>query len=63
MNTTVIGLDIAKQIFHLIGLDATGKQVEKKTVVAKQKCTVVFMTFDIVSQPYWVTNHCCADVA
>lgn len=32
MNTTVIGLDIAKQIFHLIGLNATGKQVEKKTL-------------------------------
>jgi transposase len=32
MNTTVIGLDIAKQISHLVGLDATGKQVEKKTL-------------------------------
>jgi transposase len=32
MNTTVIGLDIAKQIFHLVGLDATGKKVIKKTL-------------------------------
>lgn len=32
MNTTVIGLDIAKQIFHVVGLDATGKQVERKTL-------------------------------
>lgn len=32
MNTTVIGLDIAKQIFHLVGLDSTGKKVLKKTL-------------------------------
>lgn len=32
MNINVIGLDIAKQIFHLIGLDESGKQVIKKTL-------------------------------
>ena len=30
MNINVIGLDIAKQTFHLVGLDHTGKQVLKK---------------------------------
>lgn len=32
MNTTVIGLDIAKQIFHLVGLTASGKKTFKKTL-------------------------------
>jgi transposase len=30
MNINVIGLDIAKRTFHLVGLDHTGKQVLKK---------------------------------
>ena len=32
MNINVIGLDIAKQIFHLVALDVNGKQVLKKTL-------------------------------
>ena len=32
MNINVIGLDIAKQIFHLVALDSTGKKVLKKTL-------------------------------
>ena len=30
MNISVIGLDLAKQVFHLIGLDGSGKQSLKK---------------------------------
>ncbi len=30
MNISVIGLDLAKQIFHLVGLDSSGKRVLKK---------------------------------
>ena len=30
MNVTTIGLDIAKNVFHLVGADAHGKQVLKK---------------------------------
>lgn len=30
MNINVIGLDIAKLSFHLVGLDHAGKQVLKK---------------------------------
>ena len=32
MNINVIGLDIAKQIFHLVALNSTGKRVLKKTL-------------------------------
>jgi len=32
MNINVIGLDIAKQIFHLVGLDSQGNKVLKKTL-------------------------------
>ena len=32
MNISAIGLDIAKQIFHLVGLDDQGNQVLKKTL-------------------------------
>lgn len=32
MNISVIGLDIAKQIFHVVGLDSTGKRILKKTL-------------------------------
>lgn len=32
MNINVIGLDIAKQIFHLVALDSSGKKVLKKTL-------------------------------
>ncbi len=30
MNINTIGLDIAKTIFHLVGLDKNGKQIQKK---------------------------------
>jgi len=30
MNVTTIGLDLAKQVFHLVGADTRGKQVVKK---------------------------------
>lgn len=30
MNINVIGLDIAKQTFHVVGLDCRGNQVLKK---------------------------------
>ena len=36
MNISVIGIDIAKHIFHLIGLDTNGKQVLKKSCVARR---------------------------
>jgi len=35
-NISVIGLDIAKQVFHLVGLDKHGKQVMRKTLRRKQ---------------------------
>ena len=45
MNITVIGLDIAKKVFHLIGLNRAGKVVLKRKLnrnrllafIAKQK--------------------------
>ena len=36
MNISTIGLDIAKTIFHYVGLDKQGKQVEKKKLRRKQ---------------------------
>ena len=36
MNVTTIGLDIAKNVFHLVGADARGKQVLKKQLKRKQ---------------------------
>jgi transposase len=36
MNISVIGLDIAKQIFHLVGLDGTGRGVLKKKLRRSQ---------------------------
>lgn len=39
MNISVIGLDIAKHTFHLVGLDAMGKRVFKKTLRRAQLLT------------------------
>ena len=36
MNISTIGLDIAKTIFHYVGLDKQGKQVEKMQILKKQ---------------------------
>jgi len=36
MNNTIIGLDIAKQIFHLVQLNSFGKQILKKKLRRKQ---------------------------
>lgn len=35
MNVTTIGLDIAKSVFHLVGAEASGKQVLKKRLKRK----------------------------
>ncbi len=36
MNVTMIGLDIAKSVFHLVGAEASGKQVLKKRLRRKK---------------------------
>ncbi len=36
MNVTTIGLDIAKSVFHLVGAEASGKQVLKKRLQRKK---------------------------
>ena len=44
MNINVIGLDIAKQIFHLVALDSLGNKVLKKTL-RRTKLLIYFANF------------------
>jgi len=37
MKITTIGLDIAKNVFHLVGCDVRGKQVLKKQLRRNQE--------------------------
>lgn len=39
----VIGLDIAKQVFHVVGLDKNGKQVMRKTLRICPEITPVWV--------------------
>jgi len=40
---TFIGIDIAKNVFHVIGLDANGKQGLKKSY-QEEKCSLILRT-------------------
>ena len=44
----VIGLDIAKQVFHVVGLDKNGKQVMRKTL-RRAQIAVYFTIYPVAS--------------
>jgi len=48
MNISFIGIDIAKHIFHVIGLDPNGKQVLKKK---RRRTQMLNYTFHVQESP------------
>lgn len=55
MNNTIIGLDIAKQIFHLVELNDFGKQTVKKKLRRKQ-----LLTYFANHRPCTIAMESCA---
>ena len=45
MKVTTLGLDLAKTVFHLVGLDEKGHEVMKKKVFRNNLAATIQLTF------------------